>query len=398
MSAASAAFDVHALRAAYGSFLGAAQGRILLTGHSHQAWPDASRDAMALAFDDAARFVDDKWHRAVIPRGERLGARVLERLGFEQTDAIAFAGSTHELVYRLLSCFARDARVVTTTGEFHSLHRQLSRLEEEGLRVAWVPKPPRETLADRLLEAIVPGVDLVAVCAVLFEDAFVLPRLREISDAAHAAGATLLIDAYHAFNVVPLQLGSLPAERRVFVTAGGYKYAAFGEGVCLLRIPAAASCARRTPAGSPTLRRSRRRAAWRRRGHRSRTAPVARASRARPSIPSRSTAPRRRSTCSTALGSTRPRCACSAWPRPSASPAVWSPAGSSCCRRARLTSAAASSRRASPARARSRPGCVSAACSSTPAATGCGSVRRRTCSTSEIDRGVDAVLEAIAAS
>jgi selenocysteine lyase/cysteine desulfurase len=231
--------DVHALRAAYGSFLGAAAGRILLTGHSHQAWPDAAREAMALAFDEAATFVDDKWYRAVMPRASRLGARILTRLGFEPSDAIAFGGSTHELVYRLLSCFARDARVVTTTGEFHSLHRQLSRLEEDGLRVSWVPRTARETLADRLLEAIVPGVDLVALSAVMFEDAFVLPRLREISDAAHAAGATLLIDAYHAFNVVPLQLGSLPAERRVFVTAGGYKYAAFGEGVCFLRVPPA---------------------------------------------------------------------------------------------------------------------------------------------------------------
>ena len=48
-----------------------------------------------------------------------------------------------------------------------------------------------------------------------------------------------LVDAYHAFNVVPLDWG--PARDSLYVTAGGYKYAAFGEGLCWLRIPRACS-------------------------------------------------------------------------------------------------------------------------------------------------------------
>src|SRR5262249_55802464 len=52
---------------------------------------------------------------------------------------------------------------------------------------------------------------------------------------AREIGAIALVDAYHAFNVVPLEWG--PAKESAFVTAGGYKYAAFGEGVCWLRIP-----------------------------------------------------------------------------------------------------------------------------------------------------------------
>ena len=49
-------------------------------------------------------------------------------------------------------------------------------------------------------------------------------------------GAIALVDAYHAFNVVPLDWG--PARDRLYVTAGGYKYAGFGDGLCWLRIPA----------------------------------------------------------------------------------------------------------------------------------------------------------------
>ena len=38
--------------------------RLLLTGHSHQAWPDVGFEAQQQAWLDAAEFVDAKWERA----------------------------------------------------------------------------------------------------------------------------------------------------------------------------------------------------------------------------------------------------------------------------------------------------------------------------------------------
>ena len=38
--------------------------RVLLTGHSHQAWPDAGFEGQTRAWTDAAELVDDKWERA----------------------------------------------------------------------------------------------------------------------------------------------------------------------------------------------------------------------------------------------------------------------------------------------------------------------------------------------
>ena len=145
--------DLPALRAAYARFL--TGDRVLLTGHSHQAWPDVARDALLRSFDDAARFVDDKWEQAIFPKLDAVGAGVLARMGFDAADPIAFGKSTHELTFRLLTCFPAAARprIVTTTGEFHSLHRQLARLAEEGADVVWVPAEPREGLADRLLRS-----------------------------------------------------------------------------------------------------------------------------------------------------------------------------------------------------------------------------------------------------
>ena len=37
--------------------------RLLLTGHSHQAWPDCARDGMLACFHDAAQHVDDNFAR-----------------------------------------------------------------------------------------------------------------------------------------------------------------------------------------------------------------------------------------------------------------------------------------------------------------------------------------------
>lgn len=233
-------FDLGALRAAYSRFLAPAHDgtpRILLTGHSHQAWPDVARDALAACFDDAARFVDGKWDTVVLPKLAAVGEAILERMGFDRGDAIAFGQNTHELVFRLITALPRRERlrIVTTQGEFHSLRRQLARLAEEGVEVVWVSVEPRDALADRLLAALTPGTSMLAVSAVLFESATVVPRLDEIVARAVEVGAVPLVDAYHAFNVVPIAWGR--AAPHVFATAGGYKYAAMGEGICWMRIP-----------------------------------------------------------------------------------------------------------------------------------------------------------------
>jgi len=46
-------------------------GRLLLTGHSHQAWPDVALEGQLEAFEDAARLADKKWERA-FARAERV--------------------------------------------------------------------------------------------------------------------------------------------------------------------------------------------------------------------------------------------------------------------------------------------------------------------------------------
>ena len=115
-----------ALRPHYSAFL--KPGRLLLTGHSHQAWPDVARAGTLECFDDAAKLADDKW-AAAFAAADAVRTYVGACLGADAAQ-IALAPNTHELVLRFLSALDLKSRphLVTTSGEFHTITRQLRRL------------------------------------------------------------------------------------------------------------------------------------------------------------------------------------------------------------------------------------------------------------------------------
>jgi kynureninase len=211
--------------------------RLLLSGHSHQAWPDVALEGQVEALEDAARHVDDKWGRAFAKADEvRAGYRAL--LG-DPGGEIALGVNTHELVLRFLSALDLRARprLVSTDGEFHTLRRQLGRLGEAGIDLVRLPADPADTLAERLAGAVDERTAAVLVSAVLFETSRIVPGLDGLARACDAAGAELLVDAYHALGALPFDVhaGGLAS---AWVVGGGYKYLQLGEGNCFLRLPA----------------------------------------------------------------------------------------------------------------------------------------------------------------
>ena len=211
--------------------------RILLTGHSHQAWPDVGLEAQQRAWLDAAELVDDKW-----PRDLEQAQRVREgfaRLVGDVPGNIALGQNTHELIVRWLSALPlrERPRIVTTDGEFRSMRRQLLRLAEEGVPVVIVAARPADTLAERLAQTVDSSTACVMVSSVLFDTSEVVPNLGAVAAACVREGAELLVDAYHQINVLPFDLGSMGLEM-AFVTGGGYKYCQLGEGNGFLRVPA----------------------------------------------------------------------------------------------------------------------------------------------------------------
>lgn len=211
--------------------------RLLLSGHSHQAWPDVAREGQLEAFEDATRLLDEKWP-AAFAKADAVRGGFAALIGAEPSE-IALGASTHDLLVRFLSALdlRRRPRLLTTDGEFHTIRRQLTRLVEAGLEVERVPAQPAETLAQRLAAALDDRTAAALVSGVLFETGRIVPELDALMAACTDRGTELLLDVYHALGVVPVSLAALGL-RDAWITGGGYKYLQLGEGNCFLRFPA----------------------------------------------------------------------------------------------------------------------------------------------------------------
>ena len=209
--------------------------RLLLTGHSHQAWPDVALEGQTLAWHDAARHADGKWEH-VAAKVERVSEAYRSLMGGCDGD-LTLDTNTHALVVRFLSALPlrERPRIVTTDGEFHSIRRQLDRLAEEGVDVVKVAAAPVHTLAERIARKVDDRTACAMVSSVLFGSGLVVPGLPAVAEACAMRGAEFLVDAYHSLGVVPFDVAGM---ERAFVVGGGYKYLQLGEGNCVLRVPA----------------------------------------------------------------------------------------------------------------------------------------------------------------
>jgi selenocysteine lyase/cysteine desulfurase len=219
--------------------LNRADAPLHFAAHSHHPWPDASFNAQCAYWELSARELDRKWERIFSEIVPKAAAHVARILGLADASSIAFATNTHELVARLLSTFppGEPLRVLTSGSEFMSFSRQLTRLEEDGLAtVTRIAVRPFVSFARRFAKAAGAGDhDLVFVSEVFFDTGFWIGDLSEII-AAVPHRAVVVIDGYHAFMAVPVDLGRHAA--RIVYIAGGYKYAMAGEGAAFMHVPA----------------------------------------------------------------------------------------------------------------------------------------------------------------
>ncbi len=211
--------------------------RLLLTGHSHQAWPDAGFEGQIEAWNDAAELVDGKWERA-FAKADRVRRGFATLLGCDARE-IALAGNTHELVVRFLSALplAKRPRLITTDGEFHTLRRQLDRVAEAGVaEVVKIPADRPDEIAPRILQALDDRTAAVLVSSVLFGSGRIVRGLGAVAVEGRRRGAEVLIDVYHHLNVVPFSVREMSLGE-AFIVGGGYKYCQLGEGNCFMRVP-----------------------------------------------------------------------------------------------------------------------------------------------------------------
>jgi len=209
--------------------------RLLFTGHSHQAWPDVALEGLKEAYQAAAAEVDKKWETA-FEKTEIL--RSYLRDYYDDPEGLYCQGeNTHQLLVSWLSSFdlAQKPKIITTDGEFHSMHRQLNRLGEEGVEIVHV-RADSENITGRIEEEADERTAAIMLSRVYFESGLVNTRIHEIAEVARSAAVPFLIDDYHGTNVVPLSIREQNLDD-CFLLIGGYKYLQWGEGNCFLRFP-----------------------------------------------------------------------------------------------------------------------------------------------------------------
>lgn len=210
--------------------------RLLFTGHSHQAWPDVALEGLQESFEITAQKVDDKW-TAAFEKTEIL--RNYLRKFYDDPDGLySLSSSTHNLIVRWLSSLdlIEKPRIITTDSEFHSMNRQLTRLEEEGIEIVRIPALPLDGFSERIEKEMDDKTAAIMLSHIYFGWSLINGELKETAATARKYGIPLLIDDYHGTNVVPISLREEGLDD-CYLLIGGYKYLQWGEGNCFLRYP-----------------------------------------------------------------------------------------------------------------------------------------------------------------
>jgi len=211
--------------------LAAAPDRLHFAAHSHHLWPDASYVGQIAAWEDGVRLADRKWERVMGEIWPAAQSHVAAELKLPDPDTVVFAPNTHELLLRIASALPkRPLRILASDGEFHSFRRQSMRWEEAGS--AAVERVPLEQVVER---AKTGDHDLIFVSQVQFGTGHVFDRIAELAALAKPEGPWVVIDGYHAFMAMEVDLSAVAD--RIFYLAGGYKYAMAGEGCAFLHAP-----------------------------------------------------------------------------------------------------------------------------------------------------------------
>jgi kynureninase len=161
--------------------------------------------------------------------------RIAQLIGAPRVDCIVPKTSAGQGLRTVLNALPERLRVVSTRGEFDSVDVILKQYAALGrIHMRWVDADARgEFSVEPLIDALAQGVDLVVVSLVMFMTGQIVDGLEELAEACRRNDAKLLVDAYHAIGVIPVDVTSTGAD---FMIGGSYKYLRGGPGACFLYI------------------------------------------------------------------------------------------------------------------------------------------------------------------
>lgn len=161
--------------------------------------------------------------------------RIARLINAPSYDSIVPKTSASQGLRTVLNCYDHKIKVITTKDEFSSIDLILKVYAKRGRIELTRVGPDRsgEYHTDRILAAIDKTTTLVVVSMVLFTSGQLLDELAQLATTAHARGAVVLLDLYHAAGVVPVNIQQLDTD---FAIGGCYKYLRGGPGACWLYI------------------------------------------------------------------------------------------------------------------------------------------------------------------
>jgi kynureninase len=172
----------------------------------------------------------DAWDEWLIEQ-EAFRGRIAKLIGAPRTDCVVPKTSAGQGLRTALNSIPGTPRVLSTRGEFDSIDLILKQYAALGRIEAQWAEPDAEgrfTVA-RVMESLHPGIDLVVISQVMFMDGQIVHGLQSLAEACHMVGARLLVDAYHAIGVIPVDVAAMQVD---FVIGGSYKYLRGGPGAC----------------------------------------------------------------------------------------------------------------------------------------------------------------------
>lgn len=208
---------------------------IYLANHSLGRPLDQTEDDLREGFQLWQSKLGDAW-AAWLEEENAHRSRIAQLIHAPRRDSIVPKVSAGQGLRTVLNALSGTPRVVTTASEFDSVDvilKQYAAIGRIHLRAVNCHASDGTFDLAPLFEAVSNDADLVVVSQVLFMTGQVVPDLGRLATLCHQHGARLLVDAYHAIGVFPVDVAAMKAD---FVIGGSYKYLRGGPGAAFLYI------------------------------------------------------------------------------------------------------------------------------------------------------------------
>ena len=208
---------------------------LYLANHSLGRPLDAMAEDVAEATAAWYSELGDAWDAWLAER-QAFRTRIATLIGAPRADCVIPKTSAGQGLRAVLNALPGKPRVISTRGEFDSIDvilKQYAALER--IELQWVePNVDGDFTIKPVMDAVNHReVDLVVISQAMFMTGQIVKHLDTLANACHQRGTRLLVDAYHAVGVIPMDVVQLGAD---FVIGGCYKYLRGGPGACFLYI------------------------------------------------------------------------------------------------------------------------------------------------------------------